>query len=162
MAGHGRRRTIGLALALGVGMAVAVGGSLAQSAAAPADAIAARQANFKQLGGAFKALNDQLKAETPDMAVIKASAQKMKDLAAEEPTWFPAGSGPEAGVKTAAKPEIWTDAAGFTTAVNNLQTETGKLLAAANGGDKEAIGAQVKATGGACGGCHAKFRAKPA
>jgi len=113
-----KRRVVGVVLALGVGVAVAAGGAMAQSAGAKA--VATRQANFKQLGGAFKAINDQLKAGAPDMAVIKASAQKMKDLAAQEATWFPAGSGPEAGVKTGAKPEIWSDAAGFAAAVKLL------------------------------------------
>jgi cytochrome c556 len=107
----GRGRATAVVVALGVGAAVAAGGAWAQTAAA--QAVKDRQANFKQLGGAFKALNDQLKSDKPDMAVIKASALKMKALAAQEPTWFPAGSGPEAGVKTAAKPQIWSDAAGF-------------------------------------------------
>jgi len=156
----GRGRAIGVLVALGVGAAVAAGGALAQSAGA--EAVKARQANFKQLGGAFKAINDQLKANKPDLAVIKASAQKMKDLAAQEATWFPAGSGPEAGVKTAAKPAIWSDAAGFAAGVKRLQAETTKLADAANGGSLDAVKAQVPATGKACGGCHDKYRLKPA
>jgi cytochrome c556 len=153
-------RVIGAVLALGVGMAVAAGGAMAQSAGAKA--VAARQANFKQLGGAFKAINDQLKSGAPDLAVIKASAQKMKDLAAQEPTWFPAGSGPEAGVKTGARPEIWSDAAGFAAAVKQLQGETAKLAAAAASGDLGAVKAQVPPTGKACSNCHDKYRLKPA
>jgi|KBSSwiStaDraftv2_1062776.scaffolds.fasta_scaffold06984_8 cytochrome c556 len=155
----GRGRAIAVVVALGVGAAVAAGGAWAQSAAA--QAVKDRQANFKQLGGAFKALNDQLKADKPDMAVIKASALKMKALAAQEPTWFPAGSGPEAGVKTAAKPQIWSDAAGFAARVKTLQLETTKLADAAAGGSLDAVKAQVPPTGKACAGCHDNYRVKP-
>jgi cytochrome c556 len=158
MAGTWRGRAAITAAALGVGLAVAAGGALAQSAGA--QAVAARQANFKQLGGAFKTINDQLKTDAPDMAAIKAAAAKMQTLAAHEPEWFPAGSGPEAGVKTGAKPEIWSDAAGFATAVTGLQAATAKLAAAANSGDLAAVKAQVPATGGACKACHDKYRVK--
>jgi cytochrome c556 len=150
---------MGVVLALGVGAAVAAGGALAQSAGA--QAVKARQANFKQLGGAFKTINDQLKTDKPDLAIIKASAEKMQALAAQEATWFPAGSGPEAGVKTAARPEIWSDAAGFAAGVKLLQAETTKLAAAADGG-LGAVKAQVPATGKACAACHDKYRVKPA
>jgi len=156
----GRGRAIGVLVAFGVGAAVAAGGALAQSAGA--EAVKARQANFKQLGGAFKAINDQLKTDKPDLAVIKASARKMKDLAAQEATWFPAGSGPEAGVKTAAKPDIWSDAAGFAAGVKRLQAETTRLADAANSGSLDAVKAQVATTAKACGGCHDKYRLKPA
>jgi cytochrome c556 len=138
---------------------VAAGGALAQTAAQKA--ITARQANFKQLGGAFKTLNDELKAGSPDGAKITAAALTMKNLAAQEATWFPKGSGPEAGVKTAAKPEIWSDAAGFAAAVRNLQSETTKLHQLAAAGDIDGVKGQVRATGGACKACHDKFRVPP-
>lgn len=150
------RRIISVAAALAVGVAVTAGGAIAQSAAAKA--VADRQAKFKQLGGAFKTINDQLKTGSPDKAVITAAALKMKTLAAEEASWFPKGSGPEAGVKTGAKPEIWTDAATFAGAVRGLQTETTKLHQIAAGGDLDALRAQIMPTGRACKTCHDKFR----
>ena len=104
-------------------------------------AVAARHQNYKQLGGAFKALTDELKKDTPDKAVIAASAAKMKALAGQIPSWFPKGSGPESGAKTDAKPDIWKDPNGFAAA-----------------GDLEAVKGQVRATGGACKNCHDKFR----
>ena len=74
------------------------------------------------------------------------------------PCWFPKGSGPESGVKTDAKAEVWNDAAGFAAAANRFQGEAAKLQEIAAGGDIAAIKAQVRATGGACKNCHDKYR----
>jgi cytochrome c556 len=144
------------AAACGLGVALLAGAALAADAGA--DAVKARQQNFKQLGGAFKVIFDELKKPDPDKAAIAAAATKMNTLASQEQTWFPKGSGPEAGVKTGAKPEIWSDSAGFAAAVQKLQGETAKLQQVAAGGDIDAIKAQAGATGGACKNCHDKFR----
>jgi cytochrome c556 len=121
-------------------------------------AAAARHQNFKQLGGAFKALVDQVKTDAPDKAVISANADKMNALAAQAPAWFPKDSGVESGVKTDAKPEIWSDPQGFAAAVAKLQAATVKLQQVSAAGDMAAIRAQVQATGGACKNCHDKYR----
>jgi cytochrome c556 len=121
-------------------------------------AVLARQAHYRELNGAFRAINEQLRGDTPDKAVIATEAGKMKALAADLPSWFPKGSGPEAGVKTAAKAEIWTDAEGFDAAAMRLQVETAKLADVATAGDPEAIKAQARAIGGACKNCHDKYR----
>ena len=157
-------KTMLWALALAAGLAA--GAALAQDPAAAAatpggKAVLARQAHYKELNGAFRAINEQLRADAPDKAAIAANAGKMKALAADLPGWFPKGSGPEAGVKTAAKAEIWTDAEGFAAAVTKLQAETGKLADAAGAGDMEALKVQARAAGGACKACHDKYRANP-
>jgi cytochrome c556 len=82
----------------------------------------------------------------------------MNTLASQEASWFPKGTGPEAGVKTGAKSAIWTDPKGFAAAIQKLQAETGKLQQVASAGDLSAIKAQVQPTGGACKSCHDKFR----
>jgi cytochrome c556 len=154
-------RSAGLALALAIGAAVAAGGAFAQGGAATDAGVKAaetRHANFKQQGAAFKAINDELKKDTPDKTVIAANATKLATLAAQLPSWFPKGSGPESGAKTHAKAAVWTDAAGFAEAAKRLQTEAPKLQQVAATGDLEAIRAQVRATGGACKACHDKFR----
>ena len=153
----GQNKFYRLAVGLTVVGSLAVGGS----ALAAIDAVAVaktRDANFHQLGAAFKKLNDQLKADKPDTAVIAAQAKTMHDLAKKLPSWFPKGTGMQAAAKTRAKDEIWSDPAGFAKVAKALEVETGKLEVIAKGGDVEAIKAQVKATGGACGGCHTKFR----
>ncbi|RAK50696.1 c-type cytochrome [Phenylobacterium deserti] len=151
-------RRVAVAAALFIGAAVAGGGALAQAGGAGAKAVVARQNNFKQLGQANKALSDELKKGSPDKGVITANAQKVASLSAQVPTWFPKGSGPEAGVKTNAKPEVWSDAAGFSAAANRAGAEAAKLRQVSLGGDFDAIRAQARATGAACKGCHDKYR----
>lgn len=123
-----------------------------------AETIKTRHEHFHQLGGAAKAIGDQLKSGSPDAAIVKANAAKMAELGAALPTWFPAGSGPESGVKTRALPAIWTDGPGFSAAAKTLATETAKLNTVAASGNMAAVGAQMQAVGNACGGCHKKYR----
>ena len=97
--------------------------------------------------------------DAPDAKAMAGQAATVNQMAHQVGKWFPAGSGPESGQKTRAKAEIWSDSAGFATAVHNLEVESAKLETVAKGGDIEALKAQAKATGGACGGCHTKYRA---
>lgn len=138
-------------------LALTAGGAVA---ATVAETIAARQAGYKQMGAAFKGLNDELKAGSPDKAKLAAFAKTMNTQARLVPGWFPKGSGPEAGVKTKAKAQIWLESAKFATLSKNLQTETAKLQTAAASGDLDALRAQVRATGGACKACHDSYRAE--
>ncbi len=62
--------------------------------------------------------------------------------------------------KTDAKPEIWQKWSEFEDAAKNLQEQSAKLADVASSGDMEAIGAQLKQMGKACGSCHKKFRKK--
>ena len=135
---------------------VACGAAVAQSRAAAT--IQARQASLKQLGGAFKAINDELKKDAPDAALLRANSARMSTLASRLPTWFPQGSGAEVGVKTGAKPEIWSDPKGFADTARALQGQTGRLAELGAGGDLAAFKAQVRPVGGACKGCHDKYR----
>ncbi len=128
-------------------------------AAAPADTIKARQDGLKEMGKAFKSIRDELQGDK-DAAKIKEAAATIAKSAEAMKNWFPAGTGPEANVKTAAKPEIWADAATFTAAQEKLVEEAGKFAALANTGDIAAIGGGVRNLGGACKGCHDKFRVK--
>jgi cytochrome c556 len=122
--------------------------------------ISNRQANLKEVGSEFKKINDQLKTEKPDLRAIGLAAQTIQRHADELPTWFPKGSGTEAGVKTRAKAEIWTQADAFTDAGRQFQSEAAKLATTAAGSDLNALRAQAKATGEACGTCHKSFREK--
>jgi cytochrome c556 len=157
-------RGAGLAAALGIGMAVAATGALAhnthgETATTPGQKAAlARHDNFEKMGATFKRLNDELKKGSPDKAVLAQSAAQLKTFAGQLPTWFPRGSGQEARPKSEAKANIWTDAAGFTAAASNLQVQTSKLSQLAAAGDIDGLKGQVRATGGACKGCHDKFR----
>lgn len=154
----------GAALALGVGLAVAAGGALAHNTAgehpttAGGKAALARHDNFEKMGGAFKKLNDELKKDNPDKAVIAQNAAIVRQMSTQLPTWFPRGSGQEARPKSEAKANIWTDAAGFSAAAANMQVQVSKLNQLAAAGDIAGVKAQARATGGSCKGCHDKFR----
>jgi cytochrome c556 len=154
-------RSKGLIFSLALaGLASTAGYAVAQQQS-PADIIKARQEHLKDLGGQMKAIGDQLKTGMPDKAIVTAAAQKIAAYAKELPSWFPAGTGPESGVKTAAKPEIWSEAADFKAAADKLPPEADKLVEVAASGDPAVIGGQLQATGKACGGCHKPFRVPP-
>jgi len=140
-----------LALALTLTALASADGSVQQ-------AITARQSNLKDLGGAFKTVRDQLRLSKPNLMEIKLAAQQIKDLVNDQGHWFPKGSGPESGIKTDAKPDIWTDPAGFAAAQKNLATEAPKLLELASVQDLAGLKAQVTVVGQACKGCHDKYR----
>src|SRR3954462_4322370 len=90
--------------------------ALALVAAAKVDpnvAIPARQMGMKQVGRTFKGINDQLHASAPDAKALADGSAQLADLAKKVPSWFPAGTGPDTGVKTAAKADIWANPADF-------------------------------------------------
>jgi cytochrome c556 len=122
--------------------------------------IEARQKNLKELGAAMKTASDQLKSSAPALDQIRPAVQTIKSHAADLATWFPEGTGPEAGIETEALAKIWEDPAGFQAAHQRLVDESGKLSDVATGEDLAAIGAQVSAVGGACKNCHDTFRLK--
>ncbi len=143
-------------------MALAAGLCLAGGAVAAVNAkavIEAREANFKTFGKSMKTMNDNLKSDSPDLAVIASNAATIRGLAPKITTWFPKGTGPESGVKTEARAEIWTDGAGFAAAARRLEPEAAKLEALARAGDLAGVRAQVRVLGGTCKGCHDKFKA---
>lgn len=120
--------------------------------------IEARQAQLKNIGKAFKAISDQLKADSPDVAIIQAATAVVPKEAAGMVDWFPAGTGPESGVETDALPIIWEETADFNEKVAAMQEAAAKLDATAQGGDVAAIATAFKTTGGTCKSCHDKYR----
>jgi cytochrome c556 len=122
--------------------------------------IETRQKNLKELGAAFKTVNDQLKTDAPALDQIRPAVQTIKTHAGEIGTWFPEKTGAESGVETAALPKIWEDNATFQAAAVRLSEEAGKLSDVASGEDIEALKAQAAATGAACKNCHDSFRKK--
>jgi cytochrome c556 len=114
-----------------------------------------RHDNYEALGKNMKVLMDNMKAATPDMAAVTAAAAEVKKTADVMGTWFPAGTGPETGIKTGAKANIWTDRSTFDAAVVKLQAEATTLAGVT---DAAGFKAQFPKTGGACKNCHDTFR----
>jgi cytochrome c556 len=147
-------------LAMGIAL-IAIGAAIAGEAESPSaqDVIDARQSGFKKMGAAMKAIAEQLKSGAPDLAKITVAAQAVGVGAREQPSWFPAGTGPESGLQTDALAHIWKDTSKFTALSGQLGTESGNLTAAAAAGDLTAIRTQFKVLSDVCSTCHKSFRA---
>ena len=115
-----------------------------------------RSAAMKQLGKNLKPLGAIAKGEAEYTMSADSNAKAIEQISKGILVLFPEGSG---GGKSRAKPEIWSDWAGFTKAAKNFQAAAPGLVAAAKTGDSAKIGAAVKAVGKTCGGCHKPFRA---
>lgn len=146
------KRAILAALAL-------AGTATAAFALAPADTIRMRQANYKQMAAALKGVNDQLRADTPSLPELRRNAGVIRRHALQVLNWFPRGTGAEAGVRTRAKAEIWSDPQGFRRAGARLLIGARAMNAAAGRGDVAAVRTAFGDVRGACGGCHDAFRA---
>jgi cytochrome c556 len=148
------------AILTGIAMTLALGAAGAALAADMGGVIQARQAHYKVIGGASKGIYDELNKPTPEASVIAGYARTLDQLAPQIPAWFPVGSGPEAGVKTRAKAEIWSQPAAFKTAADGFAAAARHFDATAASGDIGAIRAEYPTMTKTCGNCHTQFRAK--
>ena len=127
-----------------------LGASLAVVAA---DAFQERHMAMEMVGDAMKPLAAIAKKEAPfDPAVVKANATTIADHIKKASALFPAGSG---GGESRAKPEVWTDAAGFDKAMKDAQAAAVALQAVS---DEAAYRPALGALGATCKGCHDKYR----
>ena len=126
-------------------------------APSPADVVRTRIAGLRELGAAFKNVSDGMRGD-PQIILIQQSARQIKNASNAMNGWFPAGSGPQRGIKTAAKPEIWTRAADFNTAKANFARQADAFQAAAASGNVANIRSAFRQLGGTCKGCHDPFR----
>lgn len=142
-----------------VAVAAICGAAYAQRPAPnPAQAIQTRQANYKQMAGALKGISDQLRSGNPDLAQIRPRAALLADRSVHVLAWFPRGTGPETRLRTRAKAEIWSDAAGFRLAGAHFVVAARTLNAAAQSGDIGRIRTALPAVQRSCGACHDAYR----
>jgi cytochrome c556 len=145
------------ALALVTMLAFGAGTARAQAADPKADeaALKYRQSLMEAIGGDMAAIGDILKygMNLPGHVVVHADsmASHAKLVAAAFERKVTAGP-------TDSEPAIWEKPDEFAQKVKNFETETTKLAEVARGSDPAALGAQVKAVGKSCGGCHEGFR----
>lgn len=145
------------AAAIAIATVLAASGASAQGDATKADegALKYRQSLMEAIGGDMAALSNLLKygLAHPGHAAVHAeglaSHAKLVAAAFERKVV----DGP-----TDAEPAIWEKPADYKEAVDAFVTESAKLAEVAKGGDAAALGAQLKATGKSCGGCHDGFR----
>lgn len=139
---------------------LAIGATGVAGAAGLPQIVHARQARFKSLGRSLKSLRDQIRHSQPDWSIVAADADRIERLASALPTWFPAGSGKGHGVKTRARPAIWSHPRAFAQAARIFLSRARSLTQAAGSHDRRALGLRARALGQACGSCHRRFRAR--
>lgn len=150
-------KTTGRTLGALVAAASIVTGSAALAGAT--ESIKARQGAMKTVGAEMKALSAIAKKEKPfDAAAVGRSAETIAASLKTAASHFPAGS-EKGDVAAEARPEIWTDAAGFAAAFKTAGDAAAGMAAVK---DEAGFMPALKALGGSCKGCHDKFRlAKP-
>jgi cytochrome c556 len=121
-------------------------------------AIKSRKANYKEIGGAFKTLNDEIKTGAPSIDTIQPLAKDLLKRGSMQMDFFPIGSGPDSGEKTRAKPAIWTEQENFRKIHEEFLQFAQKLDRAIDAGDLAAIASAQKSLGATCKSCHDRYR----
>lgn len=125
-----------------------------------ATVIEMRQQGYKDMGAAFKGIRDQYRRPKPVMVMIREYTRPLVRYSREPVVekWFPAGSGPEAGIETEALPVIWERPEEFAARWQDYVDAAGRLQTAAKTGDLDATRERTRELGETCGGCHDTFR----
>ena len=146
-------------LALGVG--IALGGGIAAEALAqvkPEVMVKQRQAAMTLQGKYLGPIGGMLKGSVPYNAdTVALNATFLENLARMPWDGFQPST---SSVKSAARPEIYKDAAKFKAAADALEAATVKLGAAARAKDQAGVKASFGGVAKACGSCHDDFRVK--
>lgn len=116
-----------------------------------------RQNIMKSVGGHTGAIAQIVKGESPHKSHLARHAQALHNLLAMAPDAFKQQT---TGGDTRAKPEIWTDAAGFEQAANDAISAAKAFADAAASNDDAMIGEKIKAVFDGCKGCHKNYREK--
>lgn len=117
-----------------------------------------RVQGYKTLGTAYKTVSDGLRRGSPDIAAMHAAARTIRASARQQYNWYPATSAPKKGLKTAAKPEIWSNRTAFRAAQDKFAARAEAFEKAAASGDVAAMRSASRLVGASCKGCHDQFR----
>ena len=141
-----------------VGLLCLGGGASAQGARTPAaDIVEARQAAMLLSGVAVNSIKAAVDAGQP-IASQRFATRALARWAHAVPGAFPAGSGAEAGVRTTAKPEVWSDRAGFEAKAADYAAAADRLAELAAGDDAAAFSAQLAVVRASCQSCHDAYK----
>ncbi|MGV8928492.1 MAG: cytochrome c [Brevundimonas sp.] len=142
-----------------VGLACLGGAAGARDARTPAaDIVEARQAAMMLSGVAMGSIKAAIDADQP-LASQRFPTRALSRWAHAVPGMFPAGSGEEAGVRANARPEIWSDRAGFEAKAADYAAAADRLAELASGDDPAAFTAQWTAVRASCQACHDGYKA---
>jgi len=123
-----------------------------------ADVVAARQSAFHLSAVTLGGLRGALESGAPIKQQVFA-ARGLARWAAVLPQLFPDST--KTITPSRAKPEIWTDKAGFTAKADDYKTATEALVNAALADDKTAFTAALVSTAGTCKACHDSYQTPP-
>lgn len=133
-------------------------GSAQAQFAKPEDAVKYRKAALTLMGSHMGRMQPVIKGQAPyDAAAIKANVAVLSTLSTLPWAGFTADS---KSVNSEAKPEIWSDAAGFKAAQDKFNQAMTKLTAAADSGDLDKVRAAYGDVGASCKACHDSYRVK--
>ena len=149
-----------LKLFVGIAIAAAVSTVVADEDFDPQPIIEGRQSALRDIGAAFKGINDEFKKSSASLPLIRQYARQIDDLSRQQQRWFPAGTGRESDIETAARPEIWRQPTQFKAGQAAFREQVEKLVQVAAGDDLAAIRSQAQVLGKACKSCHDRFREK--
>jgi cytochrome c556 len=143
----------GVALALGVGIA-----ANAMAQAKPQVLVKQRQAAMTLQSKYLGPIGGMLKGNIPYNAdTVALNATFLENLSRMPWDGFQPST---SGVKSDAKPEVYSDMAKFRTAADRLEAATAKLGAVARAKDQAGVKAAFGDVAKSCGGCHDSFRVK--
>eukprot|EP01037_Dinobryon_pediforme_P009705 gene9705-9770_t len=125
--------------------ALLVAGTAAGFAATPDEIIATRQANQKRVQELVNGMKKGVEGGAAASTQVDAAAE-LADRAHRLKGYFPEGT--ETGGNTKAKPEIWSDRAGFDKVAASYEDAFDKLLVLAKAGDTAGFNAQFATAGG--------------
>ena len=124
--------------------------------AKPEDAQKYRKSALSVMATHFGRVGAMVAGRVPFDATAAANNAAIAEQMSKLP-WHAFVDGSGAG-DTKAKPEIWSNAAGFKAAADKMQAAMSNLATAARGGNLDAIKAAFGPTGATCKGCHDDFR----
>ncbi|MFO1151674.1 MAG: cytochrome c [Alsobacter sp.] len=149
------RLQLPVSAALAVLMMSSFAGREAYSAADPATIVKERQDFMGSFWPSYlKELAPIAKGASTDISHVEEKAVGLAAAARKIVGLFPQGTGRDVVATTRARPEVWSDHAGFEAAAAAFVKEADKLVAVAKEGKLEPIKAQISATAQACFGCH--------
>jgi cytochrome c556 len=148
------RKSITVAV-LGV---LCVGGAANAQGDGQAGIIQGRQAAMMLSGVAIGAMKSAMDAQQAP-ATQRFNTRAMARWAHAVPGMFPAGSGPETGLPMKAKPEVWSDRAGFEARAADYAAAADRLAELAAGDDAAAFAAQWTVVRQSCNACHTAYKA---
>ena len=149
------KRAMLLAVALIAIPLTAAAQSPAPAPSVPPDPIVtARKAGMFLSGGNLAAMKSAAEAGA-DLRQLFAPAMSLMRWAETLPALFPAGTG---GEPSKARPEVWSDRAGFEAAATAYAVATRRLYTAAAGGDRAIFLERWAEVRGTCGACHDAYK----